>query len=619
MLILNRKQMRVFIIWLLFFIANKGYGQHFKFAHVTDTHIGSETGADDLRRTVSDINENGDLKFVIVSGDITEFGADDELRLAKQILDSITIPYYVIPGNHDTNWSESGGNSFRKVFGSETFYFTYDGYRFAGTNSGPNMRMSPGQVPRENLVWLDSILHVDPQLPLIYVNHYPQDSSLNNWYEALDRIKKHDIRLFLCGHGHTNKVYDFEGIPSVMGRSNLRAKKAIGGYNIVTISPSNAVYQERNPDSITHEPWHTVQLVNHHFEKDAVRHPRPNYAVNKNYGNIQRAWLFDDNSDIGAGMAQAKDRLFTGNTNGEVYALDIKNGKKIWSFKTHGKIYSTPAVWKDILVVGSSDNFIYGLHTKNGALLWKIKAGKAVLGSPLIYKGTAYIGASDGIFRAIHIKSGKLLWSFEKLQGFVSTKPLYYNGTVYFGTWGNEFYALDAKTGAKKWQWSNGASSRMLSPAACYPVAANGRIFIVAPDRYMTALQADNGSLIWRKKMEEYRVRESIGLSSDSSLVYAKTMDGQLIGVSTTAKDMQVEWKSSLKLPYELAPTAIIEDHDMIFVPSNTGLLSTIDRRSGKIIWQHKVSNCLVNPILPVKKSSVIVSTMDGRIVNLNY
>ncbi|MFC6100570.1 outer membrane protein assembly factor BamB family protein [Olivibacter domesticus] len=611
--------MKRFILLILCFIASKGYTQDFKFAHVTDTHVGSETGADDLRRTVQDINENIDLKFVIVSGDITEFGADEELKLAKQILDSIAIPYYVIPGNHDTNWSESGGNSFRNIFGSETFYFTYDGYRFAGTNSGPNMRMSPGQVPRENLVWLDSILQVDTQLPLIYVNHYPQDSSLNNWYEALDRIKKQDVRLFLCGHGHINKAYNFEGIPSVMGRSNLRAKSPSGGYNIVTISPSKAVYQERNPGGATQEPWHTIQLVNHHFEKNSLQYARPNYAVNKKYNKVKQQWVFEDNSDIGAGIAQGKGTVFIGNTNGEVYALNLKNGKKIWTFKTAGKIYSTPSVWKNILVVGSSDNFIYGIHTKSGTLLWKIKADKAVLGSPVIHKGIAYIGASDGIFRAINIKSGKLLWSFEKLKGFVSTKPLYYNGTIYFGTWGNEFYALDAKTGTKKWQWSNGASSRMLSPAACYPVAANGRIFIVAPDRYMTALQANNGTLIWRKKMEEYRVRESIGLSSDRSLVYAKTMDGQLIGISTKAQDMQVEWESSLQLPYELAPTAIIENNETIFVPSNSGLLSAVNRQSGKVIWQYKISNCLVNPILALKKNQIIVSTMDGRIVNLNY
>ncbi|WP_134088119.1 PQQ-binding-like beta-propeller repeat protein [Olivibacter sp. XZL3] len=611
--------MKKLVVLFLILFLGKANAQRFQFAHVTDTHVGSETGAEDLRRTVADINRNKELKFVIVSGDITEFGADDELKLAKQILDSLQIPYYAVPGNHDANWSESGGNSFRQVFGSETFYFTYGGYRFAGTNSGPNMRMSPGQIPRENLVWLDSILRLDDNLPLIYVNHYPQDSSLNNWYEAIDRIKKHDVRLFLCGHGHVNRSYDFEGISGVMGRSNLRAKKNTGGYNIVLISPDQAVYQERNPDSLTQSPWLTIVLKNHHFENENNVYPRPSYAVNEKFKQVRKRWNFQDRSDIGAGLAVAKNKLVAANTAGELYALDIATGNKTWSYQTQGKIYSTPAVWKNTVVAASSDSYIYGIDLKDGHQKWKIKTHKAVLGSPAIHRGVAYIGGSDGIFRAIDIHTGKIKWSFGELKGYVSTKPLIYKNKVYFGTWGNEFYALDVNTGRKVWHWANGASNRMFSPAACYPVGANNRVFIVAPDRYMTALDADNGKVIWRKKMDNYRVRESIGLSADQSLVYAKTMDGQLIGISTVADDMEVIWKSALQLPYELAPTAIVESNNLIFVPSNSGLLSAIERSNGQVVWQYKISNCLVNPILPLDKKKLAVSTMDGKIVQLKF
>src|SRR5512145_2874001 len=84
-------------------------GIEFQFALVTDTHIGSSTSADDLRRTVADINASDSLAFTIFSGDITEFGSDAEFHLAKQILDSLTKPWYIVPGNHDTKWSESGG------------------------------------------------------------------------------------------------------------------------------------------------------------------------------------------------------------------------------------------------------------------------------------------------------------------------------------------------------------------------------------------------------------------------------------------------------------------------------------------------------------------------------
>ncbi|MGV3641526.1 MAG: metallophosphoesterase family protein, partial [Adhaeribacter sp.] len=225
-----------FLLMLCLLALTRGQAQAFKFAFLSDTHIGSNTAAEDLRRSVRDINADSSLAFVVVTGDITEFGTDEELKLARQILDSLQRPWHIVAGNHDSNWSESGNNSFLTVFGSETFAFTHGGYLFAGTSSGPNMRMGPGQVPRENIVWLDSVLqHMpDPQMPVVYLNHYPQTADQNNWYEALDRLKKRNVQLILCGHGHSNRKMNFEGVPAVMGRSNLRAKNPVGGYNIVT-------------------------------------------------------------------------------------------------------------------------------------------------------------------------------------------------------------------------------------------------------------------------------------------------------------------------------------------------------------------------------------------------
>lgn len=606
------------LLFLLFLLPLNLFSQTFKFAQVTDTHVGGATGADDLRRTVLDLNQQQGIDFVILSGDVTEFGSDEELALAKQILDSLNLPLYVIPGNHDSNWSESGANSFRKVFGAETFFFEHNGVQFIGTTSGPNMRMSPGQIPRENLVWMDSIFkaHPDQQKPLIAINHYPLDSSLNNWYENIDRIKTKNVQLALCGHGHINKLYDWEGIPGVMARSNLRAKDAVGGYNIITVSSDSVFFQVRRPLFITEDYW--LKLPLKPVSPDAAQGvKRPNYALNAN-SQAKVLWEYEDHGDIGAGITADKKWMYTANTVGEVYALDLKTGKKQWTFKTAGKVYSTPAVHKGVVVVGSSDHFIYGINAKTGKELWKLQADKAVLGSPVVKNGKAYIGASDGIFRCIDVKTGKLIWSFNEVQGYVSTLPTLADNKVIFGSWKNGFYALDQKTGQLVWKWDNGHTNRMFSAAACYPVVENNRVFIVAPDRFMTAIDLKTGQTIWREKKDEYRVRESMGMSKDRKLVLAKTMDGELIGVPVTADKMEVNWKAEIKLPYELAPTAIYTNSKYIFVPSDKGLLSAVEPKTGKTAWQYKISNGMINPPL-VLKDRVVVSTMDGKIVMLTY
>jgi outer membrane protein assembly factor BamB/predicted MPP superfamily phosphohydrolase len=592
--------------------------QSFKFAFISDTHIGNQTAAEDLRRTVQDINANNELNFVVITGDITEFGADSELILAKQILDSLNKKWYIIPGNHDANWSESGSNTFRRVFGAETFAFNYGGYLFTGVSSGPNMRMGPGQVPRENIVWLDSVLRSTPaQTPVVYLNHYPQDSAQNNWYNVIDRLKKNNIQLILCGHGHQNHKYIFDGVPGVMGRSNLRARDSIGGYNIVTFDNNKAYFEERKPVIKVNKPWAEVALMQKEFNKDTTRYYRPSYAVNQKVKGVKPVWTYQDQSDIGSGMAVHNNLIILTDTKGLIYALNKDNGKRIWSYATQGKIYSTPAVSGKYVVAGSSDQHVYCLSAATGKLIWKVPAQKAIVASPVIKDNVVFIGASDGHFRAINISTGKLKWDFHEVNGFVVTKPLIYNNIIYFGCWANDFYALKIGTGELVWKWNNGSGNRMFSPAACYPVAANGRVFIVAPDRYMTAFEASTGRVIWRKQDPKLRVRESMGVSADSSLIYVKTMDGNLLGISPVADSMQVAWKSTLQLPYELCPSAIVEDKGLIFVPTHSGIVYGVDRKSGETLWKYKISNCLVNTVLP-QNNRVYVSTTDGVVTCLS-
>lgn len=209
----------------------------FKFAYLADIHVDAWTlSVEDLESSVADINSQKDIDFVIFAGDITEFGSDEEIMKAKEVMDKLVIPYYIIAGNHDSKWSESGCNTFAKVFGYEVFEFEFNGVKFIGTNSGPNMRMMPALVPRETMVWLDSVTMATPKnMPVISVNHYPLDNAMLNYKELLDYLRRTNIQLAMCGHGHNNNALDFSGVRGAMGRSNLRSgKRAQGfaGYNM---------------------------------------------------------------------------------------------------------------------------------------------------------------------------------------------------------------------------------------------------------------------------------------------------------------------------------------------------------------------------------------------------
>ena len=162
-----------------------------RFAWVSDMHVGSDRGADDLRASVADINSQPGLSFVLVTGDITEMGSYGNLSQAKQILDGLRVPYHLIPGNHDTKWSESGGSDVARLWGVDRFVFESGGYRFIGLAQGPVLRMGDGNWSPQDVRWLDGLLAEKGGAlkPTIFVSHFPLDPSISNWYVVLDKLK----------------------------------------------------------------------------------------------------------------------------------------------------------------------------------------------------------------------------------------------------------------------------------------------------------------------------------------------------------------------------------------------------------------------------------------------
>jgi outer membrane protein assembly factor BamB/predicted MPP superfamily phosphohydrolase len=607
------KKALLFVV--LYLLITAVVAQPFKFALVTDTHVGGSTGAEDLERTVNDINSLKYIDFVILSGDVTEFGSEKELKAAKQILSQLQIPCYVLPGNHDSKWSESGNNDFVTIFGAEEFSFEKNGFLFIGTASGPNMRMAPGLVPREQMVFIEKTLRQmkDTAQPVIFINHYPLDNSLANAHEVINLLKTRNIQVSLLGHGHANKLFNFEGIPGVMCRSNLRAKNVNGGYNIVSVTNDSISFTERNPGGIENRPWHRIPVLHHQFKPELT-----NFANTSNlFPEVKVKWNFQDNSDIGTGITLERKLAVYANTAGEVVAVRKNSGKVAWRFQTAGKIYSTPAIKQNRVVVASTDKNIYCINLKTGESEWKFETPKPIVASPVIEGGTVFIGSSEGIFRAIELITGKEKWRFSSVTGFVETKPIVYNGTVYFGSWGNTFYALDKETGALRWKREK-YNNRMLSPAAVWPVAANGKIFIVAPDRRMTALDSDSGVEIWDSGA--FSCRESIGISNDGKQVYIKNMtEGHVIAFETAANEQKIAWDCPAELGYEIGPSPITEIDELVFVPTSLGEIVAICKKTNTVKWRIKQGNALVNGVTPAGRQQLLATTLDGWVFALKY
>jgi len=232
-----------------------------RFAWLSDTHVGSDTGEQDLNAAVNDINSLTGLSFVVISGDVTEYGSREQFKRAKQSLDKLKLPYHILPGNHDAKWSESGATDFARFWPADRFVFEQGGFRFIGLHQGPLMKMGDGHWAPQDVRWLKETLAQlpDPNQPIIFITHYPIDNGIANWYVVLDLLKRYNTQVVLCGHGHGNQRYLFEGVPGVMGRSSLRANAAAGGFNLVEIKDGVMTFSERITGRPTSPPWYAGQ------------------------------------------------------------------------------------------------------------------------------------------------------------------------------------------------------------------------------------------------------------------------------------------------------------------------------------------------------------------------
>lgn len=608
------------LITLLLSITFLSQAQEFRFALISDTHVRANDSLafNDLKKAIDQINNTKGLDFVIVSGDITEEGDKASLLKAKQLFDKLNVKYYILSGNHETKWSESGSTDFGHIFGSEKFEFQHKGFRFLGFATGPVIRMMDGHVAPQDIDWLDSELKKNPRQPTILVTHYPLlPSDVDNWYELTDVVRKYDIKAVLGGHYHSNKLVLYDGIPGIINRSCLRDKEdKIGGYTIYDITSDSIKVAEQKIGQ-TLRPWGGYSLKEEYYTADNTGYTRPSYSVNEEYANVSRAWESTLGKAIYASPVVSANKVYVGDDDGVFHCLSTKDGRSLWNFKTQNRILGTASVEKNVVVFGSTDNTIYALDAKSGVLLWKHEASAPVIGSSTIYKGVAYIGASDHTFRALDLKTGKLLWQYDKVKGYIETRPLIYDNKVIFGAWDNNMYALDITSGSLAWKWNGDISRMHYSPAAVWPVASQGKVFFTAPDRVMTAVNAYTGSTVWRTK--ESMVRETIGISEDGRRLYSKTMQDSVVCYSTISNDPERLWITNVGYGYDHAASMPVEKDGIVFGSTKNGIIFAIDGLSGKLLWKHKVGNSLVGTVYPVSRNECVYTNGEGMVGLLKY
>ncbi|HET9591481.1 MAG TPA: phosphodiesterase [Solirubrobacterales bacterium] len=147
-------------------------------AQLSDLHLGAAWEGVDPRPRLEQViaavrSLPNPVDAVLVSGDLTADGGNEDSQLARRLLDGFDVPVHVLPGNHDLR------ASLRRAFelpgeGDDPIDYAVDvgDLRLLVLDS-----IVPGEdrgaLRAEQLRWLDGELDKEPERPAILAMHHP--------------------------------------------------------------------------------------------------------------------------------------------------------------------------------------------------------------------------------------------------------------------------------------------------------------------------------------------------------------------------------------------------------------------------------------------------------------
>lgn len=168
-----------------------GSFEPFTVAVAADLH----SDAGELRNVVDVLNERGDIAFLLLVGDLTDFGMLIEFKWLNDTIEECDFPALTVVGNHDG--LNNGPEIYNEMFGPFNYSFVYRGVQFVMWNNNPYEWGDP------DLEWLEQ--QAESHCPSVIVAHQPPPPG--HLLPGHQEDRKHvrpggSVMAAVHGHGH---------------------------------------------------------------------------------------------------------------------------------------------------------------------------------------------------------------------------------------------------------------------------------------------------------------------------------------------------------------------------------------------------------------------------------
>lgn len=178
---------------------------------VTIAFVGdSQRFYDEVDLFIDKVNQYPSVDFVILAGDITDFGLLNEYEWIHEKFEKLHKPYISVIGNHDV--IANGEDVFKRMYGPLDFSFVYDHILFVGHNTN-GIEYLTRKVP--DMDWLTTQMNKTEEQSqtirhIIGLSHMaPKDKEFQqDLVVPYTGLLKSEPRFLISLHGHVHKHTD---------------------------------------------------------------------------------------------------------------------------------------------------------------------------------------------------------------------------------------------------------------------------------------------------------------------------------------------------------------------------------------------------------------------------
>lgn len=289
-----------------------------------------------------------------------------------------------------------------------------------------------------------------------------------------------------------------------------------------------------------------------------------------------------DTGGIGGGIAYAGGKLYVTNGYKQLACFDSATGKMLWRVTLPAPSQSAPTVADDKVFVITLDDRLMVYSTTDGTSQWNYSGVTETTGllgsvSPAVDASAVVLPQASGEIFGLRVENGQVIWD-DNLSAISHTgtlssiadirgQPVIDKGLVYASSYSGKMVALDEVSGQRVWQKDIGSAEM--------PWAAGDNVFVITTEQQLVALTRQSGDIRWVTQLGQHEKDD---------------------------KDKPIVW------------TGPVLAGGRLIAASNYGQLVEVSPQDGKIIKTTDISSPIFVPPL-VAADTLFILTLKGDLI----